>query len=176
MNNGIAWLALALALSLGNGCLGYRLGSMADPQLKTIAVARVDNDTDEPRVSAYAASRLRSRLVTDGALRLVESSDADCILKARVRSYAVSSVGSAKLPSADPGQQLYMTSVWRVTVTVEYSLVAPRGDKPLIAPRTVNGAAEYTDLIDLDVVRQDGLRQALYDAAGKIVRDVTEKW
>ncbi len=165
-----------LLLLLLSGCLGYRLGSLGNPDLKSIAVVKVRNDTDEPRLGIYAASKLRSRFVSDGTLALAGRDLADCILEARVKSYALRIAGKRRLESLDESQQIYSAAIWRIEVRVEYTLRAPGKEKPLIAPRTVTGSAEYGELIDLDVVRQAGFRQALRHAADQIVTEVTEAW
>ncbi len=159
------------------GCLGYRLGPITNPELQTIAVAKVENLTDEPRLGIEADSLIRNRIVTDGSLRLVPRSRADGVLQARVIAYKNSSAGSRKLQSNDPDQEVYTTSIFRVTVEVEYAVKLSAADgKTKVKKRVAKGTAEYNDLLDLEIAKRDGMRQALHEAAKEIVRDITEVW
>ncbi len=169
-------LGTGLTALFTGGCLGYSVGPLQDRGIKTVAIPKVRNLTDEPRMSIDAASRLRNRFMTDGTLTVVSGNQADCVVSATVMSYRVGSAGSKKVTSRDPDQAVYTTSLWRVTVSLQYTVHKPGVKEPLIKSRIVSGTAEYSEVLDSDVSRRDAFRRALQEAAGKVVRDLTETW
>ena len=46
-------ILLSALLAFGLGGCGYHLGDIGNPQLKSIAVAPIDNETYEPNASAF---------------------------------------------------------------------------------------------------------------------------
>ena len=65
---------------------------------------------------------------------------------------------------------------WRCTVTVKYSVILPGRGKPLISDASVSGSSDFVSGPDLEGSRLNGMRQAMYDAAKKIVANITEAW
>lgn len=78
-----ALMMLTLLLACVSGC-GYRVGSLMHPQIRTVAVAPVVNETIAYNVSAEVRGLLCEAFMTDGSLKLVDMSKADCIVYARV--------------------------------------------------------------------------------------------
>jgi outer membrane lipopolysaccharide assembly protein LptE/RlpB len=76
-------------LALFSGC-GYQLqgsGSILPPDVKTVMIAPVENETTEPALGLKFAEALRSRFERYGIVKVVDSaSQADSILKARVKA------------------------------------------------------------------------------------------
>jgi hypothetical protein len=183
------WTVLLVATCLA-GC-GYRLGNQTPGDIRTVSVGKVDvskvtgeprmaqwtaEKTGEPRMAQWTAEKVRNAIGTDNALTLVGSDAADAHLNIRVAKVKSVSAGQAKLSSADPDQELYTTTIWRVEVTLEFRLV-PKGSDPAKAPlKKVTGSAEYGDLIDITVMRQDAVRQALVNASRRLVRDMLDTW
>jgi hypothetical protein len=166
---------LAVAVML-NGCLGYRRGTLVHPQLQRVAIGTVRNLTEEPRLAVYLRTRLPEALQRDGSLRVVSRRQADCLLQADITSYRLTSIGSVESTSEDDDQDVYRSTIYRVTVEIAFSVTVPGREAPLLPTQTVEGAAEFAELVDLDTVRKDGLRQAVYDASGKIAAALTEAW
>lgn len=168
---------LLLLASLGMaGCLGYRVGNVAHPQLHTLAIAEVANDTVQPGLSAILAERLRSTLVTDGSLRLAPGAGSGATLHCRILSYSFAAEGAAQVQSSDSSLRTYATNSFSVLCTVEYTVTVPHQNQPLLGPRQVTGRALFEELGDLEITRREAFRQALSEAAQKIVKDVVEAW
>ncbi len=153
-----------------SGC-GYRIGYMGHPQLSTVAVAPVSNDTLSYNAAAILRQKLTEVFTTDGTMKLKSISAADCIVYAKITK--VSYVESSGHLNDDDD---FLPNEWRVTATVEFSVVIPGRAKPLIGPKTVTGSAEFISDADLENARTYGLRQALFDASRTIVSNVTEAW
>jgi hypothetical protein len=172
-----AKLFLVGLMALFAGGCGYHHGSLMHPQLKTIAIGTVDNQTGDPRLAMYVRQRLPEALQKDGSLRLVSSRDeADCVVHTAIKKYKVKSIGEVEAESGEDRQRFNRTSIFGVSVAIDYQLEIPSRAEPLLPVKEVNGEAEYSELADASRVREDGLRQAIYQAAEQIVSGITEAW
>ena len=73
--------AVLLSALLLPGC-GYHLGSIAHPQIKTVAVADVKNETYEVMAATLLRNILTERFQFDNSLKLTSMDKADCIVYA----------------------------------------------------------------------------------------------
>ena len=167
-----AILLFAMISALLAGC-GYKFGSLAHPQLETIAVAPVTNDTLAYNAAAVLRGMLSERITTDGSLTLKSRSQADCILYARISDVQYKALGYG---TTTLGDDTYMPDEWRCTITVEYSVIIPGRGKPLIASKTVTGKSDFVPGPDLETGRINALRQAAFDASKTIVSNIVEGW
>jgi len=166
-------LLAALALLVCGGC-GYRIGSLAHPQLKAVAVAPVQNETVEYNLTAQVRNLLCERFMTDGSLKLVDEKEADCIVYARITDVKFSEVSWAKQDKAQ--DDLYVPNQWHVNLSIEFSVIIPGRAEPLVKPRTVTGGADFETGPDQMTGRLNGVRQAAYAAAKNVVASFTEGW
>lgn len=162
--------AVAAIIALGSGC-GYSIGYISHPQMESIAVAPVVNETGNYNASALLRNVLAEKFMTDGSMTLKGLKSADCIIYARILQVKYSSVDTL-LSDSDP----YIPEEWIVDVTIEYSVIVPGRAKPLIPATKVTERALFLREADLEGARYNGLRQALSNAAKKIVYGVTEAW
>ena len=82
-------LIFVMALALGGGCAGYRLGP-TNPELtggKTIQVNFFENRTREPRLVEAVSHALRKRLQQDGTYKLNTRGDGDLIVNGSILRY-----------------------------------------------------------------------------------------
>ena len=106
-------LAFALLLPpLFSGC-GYRIGarSLVHPQIKSIAVGEIKNDTLEPLAASIMRQQLCERYMFDGALKLKNKADADCILSGTIRS-----VKNTTIREDDTDNDIYRPAEFRLEV------------------------------------------------------------
>lgn len=160
-------IAVAVIVS---GC-GYRIGYMGHPQLSTVAVAPVANDTLSYNAAAVLRQKLSEVFTTDGTMKLKTITSADCIVYAKITKVTYTE-NSGHLNNDDD----FMPSEWRVTAEVEFSVVIPGRGKPLVGPKKITGSAEFINDADLENARLNGLAQALFKASQTIVSNVTEAW
>ena len=158
-------------ISLFNSC-GYQMGSLMHPQIKTIAVAPVTNETIEPYVSADLRSALCEQFQFDGSLKLKSLKDADCIIYGRVIEVETFDVTDATFDD----KQTFRTAEWKVEVTYEFQVIIPGKARPLIAKRRVIGEAKYQIFADQQTTRRRGIQQACRNAAREAVIYTTEAW
>ena len=156
--------------SLLCGC--YHMGSMMHPQIKTIAISTIRNDTREPLLTELARNQIAARFQSDNSLKLVSMEEADCILYVRLTKVATS------MRRYRPGyvDDDYRPAEFRINLDAEMEVLIPGRSEPLIRKRTVSGAANFQYNVDPQVGRYYGLRQACYDLGGEIVEYTTEAW
>lgn len=159
-----------------SGCAGYHQGSLMHPQIQTVALGNIVNKTDEPRLASLTRSLLAEQFQKDGSLRLVSRAKADCIVNVQITDYRLRSLGQTQSSSSDTDQQQYRTNIYGVDVELSFQTLIPGRVRPLIPAQTVIGHAEFTEQTDLDVVRRDGFKQAVYQACAKVVAGIVEAW
>ena len=76
---------LTSALLFITGC-GYHWGSIMHPQVKSIAIAPVVNETTAYNVASDMRMMLAEQFTLDGSLELTSLETSDCILETRVLS------------------------------------------------------------------------------------------
>ena len=152
------------------GC-GYRIGSLMHPQIHSIAIAPVTNETVAYNVGPQVRGLLCETFQQDGSLQLRRESNADCILYARVTGIHFKNSSW----SSTYDDQNYVPTEWTVSITIEYTVVIPGELKPL-ARGKVKGSATFMTGADMEAGRTNGIRLAAFDAAKKIVHNVTEGW
>ena len=155
-----------------SSCGYYHMGSMMHPQIKTIAIAAIRNDTREPLLTEIARTQIAARFQSDNSLKLVSREEADCILY--VRLVSVSTSMRRYRPSYEDEE--YRPAEFHVGLTAEMEVIVPGRSEPLIPKRTVSGSANYQYNVDPQVGRYYGLRQASFDLGGQIVEYTTEAW
>jgi len=161
---------LFLAVCFGGGC-GYRIGTLGHPQVKSIAVATVTNETTSYNTAAQARNILCESIVADGTLKLTHFSTADCILYAKVKSISFSEVSWSKREK----NENFVPNQWKVVIDMDYSVILPGQAQPL-SSGSVQGSAQFTTGPDMEIGRLSGIRQALLAASKDIVIAITEGW
>ena len=167
----LCFLVLGCALS-GVSCGYYHMGSMMHPQIKTIAISTIRNDTREPLLTELARQQIAARFQSDNSLKLVSKEEADCILYVRLVDVTTS------VSRYNPGyeEDEYRPAEFHLTINAEMEVLIPGRSEPLIPKRTVSGSAGYQYNVDPQIGRYYGLRQACYELGGDIVEYTTEAW
>ncbi len=78
-------MAACLLVFLSTSSCGYRVGSLMHPQIKTVAIADVKNETTEVLASAIMRKLLAERFQFDNSLKIVSLDKADCIVYCRIK-------------------------------------------------------------------------------------------
>ncbi len=163
-------MIFSAAVLLFNGC-GYAVGNLGHPQLESVAVAPVDNETLFYNAAAQMRGMLTECFTTDGTLKLVSMTKADCIVYAKITEVKFNSIDWS-----DGDDDEMTANEWQCSVSVSYSVILPGRAKPLVESRNVSGTTKFTSGPDLESARINGMRQAMYSAAKNIVASVTEAW
>ncbi len=163
-------LLLTLVLALP-GC-GYKMGSIMHPQVKSIAIAPIKNDTLEPFASANMRQSLCEQFQFDNSLKLKQIPTADCILYGKI----IEVTTAATMEDSVDNEQTYRAAEWRVSIVFEFVVMIPGRKKPLIKKRRVSGTAKYQVAADQAITRRRGVQQACRNAAEQAVVYTTEAW
>lgn len=163
--------AVAVIVAAAAGGCGYRIGNIGHPELQSIAVAPVGNETPIYNVGTQTRGMICEVFTTDGTMKLVSESKADCILYAKVTKIAFS-----ESATSDNDDDDFVPSRWKVNIDITYSVIIPGRLEPLISNASVSGSAEFHAAGDMEVGRLNGIRQAAFQAARKIVYNITERW
>ncbi|MFA6104646.1 MAG: LPS assembly lipoprotein LptE [Victivallaceae bacterium] len=161
--------ALVLTGFLAGGC-GYHMGSMAHPQIKTIAIAPVTNESLAYNAAADLRGMLCDQFMFDGSFKIKEQETADCIVYARIISVVTAETMSASYNN----DQTYQAAEWSATVKVEFTVVIPGRKDPLVSKRLVDGIAHYQVEADVETNRRRGILMACRDAAQQLVQYTAE--
>ncbi len=163
----------ALVLSGLCGC-GYHIGTFGHPQIKTIAIAAVKNDTTVYNLAYQMRNYLSEQFMLDGTLKVVSEKKADCIIYMHITDVTVREVTTTT--QYDDRNNNFQPEEWAITVTAEYSVIIPGRKKPLIPLRQVTGTANFQAPGDTDSAKRQGAGQACREAAVMAVEFTTEAW
>ncbi|MBQ9338431.1 MAG: hypothetical protein IJS14_14165 [Lentisphaeria bacterium] len=161
---------LLLAVSLP-GC-GYHVGSLAHPQLRTIAIADVKNETYEVLAATLLRNVLAERFQFDNSLKLTSLERADCIVYARILKVSNASVSYRNFNKVED----YRPNDYVLTITVEYTVLMPGKPKPLVPKKTTSSTCLYQFTHDPAIGRENALRQCVLRISNAIVSATTESW
>ena len=162
-----------LPLCFGTGC-GYQIGArtLMHPQIKTIAVGEIKNDTLEMLAASVMRQQLCERFQFDGALTLKNPGHSDCILYGKITSVTNRTIREDSMDN----DVTFRPAEFQITVTLEFSVLIPGRGEPLVPKRVVSGSANYQILADPAISRANALKQACYNAAKLAVEYTTEAW
>ena len=166
----VVFAVLMLALC---GC-GYRAGSVMHPQIKSIAIAPVVNDTMMYNAAALMRETLSECFQSDGSLKLKSESTADCILYAKVTKADFQQISwSNNLNDSDDE---FLPNQWRLTINAVITVMIPGRAEPLIKETKVSGTTTFVAGPDMESSRYYAVKQACFRAAKNAVSAVTESW
>lgn len=165
--------AITLMTLLLSGC-GYRVGTLMHPQIKSIAIAPVSNETMLFNAAAQLRGVLAECFQSDGSLKLTSESSADCILYATVKEANFSQITWES--NADDSDDEFLPDQWKVEITASIAVMIPGRAEPLIRETTVKGSTNFVAGADIESSRTYAVNQACYLAAKKAVVAVTERW
>ena len=165
--------SLAFLAIFFSGC-GYKVGSLMHPQIKSIAIAPVTNDTMMYNVAAQMRGLLCECFQSDGSLKLQSEGTADCILYAKVTGANFSQISWDS--NASNSDDEFLPDQWSLTVTATITVMVPGRAEPLIRETTVSGSTTFVAGPDIESSRYYAVRQACFQAAKQAVSKVTESW
>lgn len=173
MKIGSRWLsiiAVSAVMLLIGGC--YNIGYMGHPQIESIGVATVTNQTTSYNASFEMRNLLCEQFMNDGTYKLKNINEADCLVYANIVDFLVT---KSRDTSRDD-DVTFRVIEWRITVNVEFTVIIPGRKEPVISKRIVSGTAIFQSSGDMENSRRSGLRMACRDAAQTIVQYTTEAW
>lgn len=162
--------AAAGMMTLISGC-GYNIGFISHPQLQSIAVAPVVNNTAIYNAASDMRMMTSEAVMQDGTFKLSDQSRADAVLFITVNSVDFSEVNDSSLER----DNIYKPKEWLIRVTAAYKLIIPGQGKPLLQGKVV-GQSRFQAAMDVEVARLRGVKQACFEAARLILTGISEGW
>ncbi|MCP4178174.1 MAG: hypothetical protein GY756_10435 [bacterium] len=163
-------ILLTLSLIL-TGC-GYSMGNLGNPQIQTIAIAPIKNQTYIPNMSESMRKALHERFQVDGSYKVVSMGKADCILYGNIKK--------VEMTAYDTGYSkegiTYITHEFGLIIQFEFSIVVPGQSKPLIPNTEVAGQSIMQMPTDYYTAQQSAMKQASLQTAIMVVSAATENW
>jgi hypothetical protein len=157
-----------------SGCSSYTIGSLMHPQIKTIAIGKIKNVTDQPRLSLFMKEKLKERFMQDASVKVVRlDQNPDIILTGKVVKYRASFSGTVSQDEEDEENGLF-ARISSVTITFQYD-VKTKKDWDVVSG-TVSESSEFTEVIDQLEEKRNALRRAAYEVSKEVVVQITEAW
>lgn len=153
----LLWLPLTLA------CCGYSVHALLPPDLKTIFVQPVENQTAQPNLDVQLTTLLIQGFTRDGSLRIADLKQANIVLQCKLDGYE-------KLPQTYGANQDITT--WRVTMQAEVS-----AQDEVKSQALWSGTVPVT--IDYDAATQtedQGIQLGLQKLTTEIIRRTLIAW
>ena len=168
---------LLLILVVCASCAQYRFGTMLPKKYQLIAVAPVENYSNEPRLESLLRNSLAESLVqTPGVTLSAPGQEEGLLLVTRIKELDQQRRARARIREhdyRDDSGSTYQTVVFQVTVRVEYEAIASDSETPYRIGE-VTATADYPMMADQETGRDEAFREAMRSAAQKIVAEVTE--
>ena len=162
-------VAILLALTVLNGCVGYQLGSMLPPDIKTVYVPIFVNDCDEPLIEIETTQATIRQIQQDGSLRVVNLEQADAILDVELKSYKLEPVSFERNRETTANE-------YRIVIEADIILKRRATNEIIVQVPKVSGEADFTFDGDLSSAKERAFPEAARDLAHDIVESVVEAW
>lgn len=176
MNDGkrpwnIATLLISLATGavVLTGCAGYRLGSMLPPEVKTVFVEVVQNETTEPNIEFDVTQAIISRFQRDGSLKIASRDNADSVLRVTLTEYRLA-------PAVYEKDRRTAAEEYRVTIVSRILLTRTGTEEVLVEHPRVMGDTVFPLTGDLSSSKRLALPLVATDLAQDIVEKIVDYW
>ncbi len=169
---------LLLSLIILTACQGYKTGDLKHPEIDSIAIAKVVNQTNRPELSKHIQQNLRARVQTDGTYILADSTTADCVVQTFVKDYRTVGRGSFYRSSNkdDNDNEDYGSALYEFIIDVEFVITVPGRNRPLVQLTKATGSGRFTNAGDIEMNRQNAIKKAATEVAVEVISGLTEAW
>ena len=166
----ITLIGAFLLTSMLGGC-GYKIGFTKHPQLDSIAVAPVINETAIYNAASDMRMKMSEVIMQDGTYKLSDLKRADAILYITVQDIAF----SESMEAVVDNELQYRPEEWWVKINCQYKLIIPGQGKPL-RTGSQQAALRFQSGADIESGRLKAVRQVCFDVSKKIVWSIAEGW
>ena len=167
----IFMLAMVFATGAIAGCtqLGYNLGSMLPPGIKTMYVPVFVNSTDEPLLEVEVTRAAQEAIQVDGSLKIANEAEADAVLSANIIEYKI-------VPIAFREDKATAADEYRIYLTAAFVMTQKTTGEVLAQSSRVLGESTFLVEGDLTSSKKLALPEAADDLAHDIVEQIVEHW
>lgn len=160
---------VCLSLSLLQGCVGYKLGTMLPDDIKSVYIPTFINETGEPFLENETTKAVLREIQTDGSLILAKEGEADSILEVTLTSYDLN-------PLVYEQTNRTRASQYRATIIAGIKFTRVRDGKVIAQRSRVKGDAVFDFSGDLTTTKRNAQPAVADDLAHDIVEIIVEAW
>jgi hypothetical protein len=166
----------SLVAVVGFAACGYHHESLAHPQIRSVAIGAIDNDSEDPRLAILMNEALKEAVMHDGSFRLVAVEDADVIITGRFGEIKQQGIGFRRGDKATDkdSSDTYRNDSYRSNLNFDYKLQTRK--ELLIKQTSRSESAEFVESLDFQTDRREALKVACRRLAGKVVVSLSEGW
>lgn len=167
-------LAVAIAMAsvlLGtlSGCVGYRVGSMLPPDIRSVYVPVFINRTGEPQIETETTRATIEALQVDGSFKVAAEDQADAILYVTLLRYDLA-------PIVYETDRRITATEYRLVLTASVVLKRRSDGSVLVNVSPVTGDWTFPVAGDLTTSKVEGLPAVARELAKYIVTRISESW
>lgn len=168
MMKSLKFAALATAiLAMAPACVHYHLGSMLPPDIRTVYVPTVQNQTDEPFLEQDTTSAIISQIQMDGSLKVVPESQADAVLDVVLTRFWINAIS-----------YVYGSTAKEYRMNLKASIVLRRrsDNSVILESPAIEGWSDFEFTGDLTSSKAVALRPTAEDLGRRIINKVVMYW
>ena len=164
-------LCFLVVVLLSSSC-GYRLagyGSVLPSYIRAISIPVFKNSSSEPNIQKDATDAVRSAFISDGRLKVTDTSKADLVMRGTLTNYQLRGVSFSSEDSAEE-------YIVRLGIEVE---VYDRIKKRIIFSQKFTTQWDYrstSSVVDSESEKQTALKEAYDDLADRLVSTTIEQF
>lgn len=165
-------LAAALAsllLAAAPGCVHYHLGSMLPPDIQTVFVPTVENQTTEPFLEQDVTSAVISQIQMDGSLKIADEDKADTILEIVLSRFWLVPVSYVSKAASSANE-------YRMNITASIVLRRLSDDSIVLESPSITGHEDFEYTGDITSAKAIALRPTAEDLGRRIVNELVMYW
>lgn len=148
---------------------GYRLASYLPPDIASIAVPILKNDTYQPGIEVPITNRIIIEFLRDGSLKIRKKRESDLLLLGRITEYARDVIAYDSEDTDEPIE-------YRLNIGLRFILKDLRTNKVLWDTTDLTGTTTYFVTGHYSKTEEEALTDATEDLAKKVVEKVVEFW
>jgi hypothetical protein len=157
-----------LAVLLGAGCIGYRVGTTLPPHLRSIAMETFKNRTGEPLLETEVTRATLQELQREGQLSVADAGQGDILLYGTIVGYRLE-------PMRYERDRPQSVREYRVVIRAAIQAVE-RANGKTVVDTVVEGDATLPAGGDLVTARRTAMPEAARQLAHEIVSAVVSAW
>ena len=164
-------LCFLVVVSVSSNC-GYHLagyGSTLPSHIRAISIPVFKNSSSEPNIQRDATDAMRRAFISDGRLKVTDTSKADLVMRGKLTNYQLRGVSFSSEDSAEE-------YIVRLGIEVE---VYDRIKKRIIFSQKFTTQWDYrstSSVVDSESEKQTALKEAYNDLADMLVSTTIEQF
>ena len=164
-------LCFLVVVSVSSNC-GYHLagyGSTLPSHIRAISIPVFKNSSSEPNIQRDATDAMRRAFISDGRLKVTDTSKADLVMRGKLTNYQLRGVSFSSEDSAEE-------YIVRLGIEVE---VYDRIKKRIIFSQKFTTQWDYrstSSVVDSESEKQTALKEAYDDLADRLVSTTIEQF